>query len=38
MRLIPRTREEVRATIAALSPEVRTQVSTEWLAHLESLV
>jgi len=35
MRLIPRTREEVRATIAALSPEVRTQVSTEWLALLE---
>ena len=36
MRLIPRTREEVRATIAALSPEVRTQVSSEWLVLLES--
>jgi len=36
MRLIPRTREEVRATIAALSPEVRSQVSAEWLALLES--
>ena len=36
MRLIPRTREEVRATIAALSPEVRTQVSSEWLALLEN--
>ena len=35
MRLIQRTRDEVRATIAALSPEVRTQVSTEWLALLE---
>ena len=35
MRLIPRTREEVRAAIAALSPEVRAQVSTEWLVHLE---
>ena len=36
MRLIPRTREEVRATIATLSPEVRTQVSSEWLVLLES--
>ena len=36
MRLIPRSREDVRATIAALSPEVRTQVSSEWLALLES--
>ena len=36
MRLIPRTREEVRATIAALSTEVRTKVSSEWLALLES--
>ena len=36
MRLMPRTREEVRATIATLSPEVRTQVSSEWLALLES--
>ena len=35
MRLIQRTRDEVRATIAALSPEVRAQVSTEWLALLE---
>ena len=36
MKLIQRTRDEVRATIAALSPEVRTQLSTEWLALLES--
>ena len=36
MKLIQRTRDEVRATIAALSPEVRTQVSAEWLALLES--
>lgn len=36
MKLIQRTRDEVRATIAALSPEVRTQVSVEWLALLES--
>ena len=36
MRLIPRSREDVRATIAALSPEVRTQVSSEWLVLLES--
>src|SRR5678816_340393 len=35
MRLIQRTREEVRATIAALSPEVRARVSSEWLALLE---
>jgi len=36
MKLIQRTRDEVRASIAALSPEVRTQVSAEWLALLES--
>ena len=35
MKLIKRTRDEVRATIAALSPKARSQLSTEWLALLE---
>ena len=35
MRLIPRTREEVRATLEVLPPEVRAQLSPQWLALLE---
>jgi ribosomal-protein-alanine N-acetyltransferase len=33
--LIPRTRDEVRATLAVLPPEVRAQFSPQWLALLE---
>ena len=32
MKLIPRTRDEVRATLDVLSPEVRAQFSPHWLA------
>lgn len=35
MRLIPRTRDEVRATLEVLPPEVRAQMSPHWLALLE---
>ena len=35
MRLVPRTRDEVRATLAVLTPEVRAQISPQWLALLE---
>src|SRR4051812_27959288 len=35
MQLIPRTRDEVRATLEVLPPEVRVQISPQWLALLE---
>ena len=35
MKLIPRTRDEVRATIDTLPPEVRVEISPQWLALLE---
>lgn len=35
MQLVPRTREEVRATLEILAPEVRAQMSPLWLALLE---
>ena len=35
MQLVPRTRDEVRATLALLAPEVRVQISPNWLALLE---
>jgi RimJ/RimL family protein N-acetyltransferase len=35
MPLLPRTRDEVRATIGVLPPEVRAQISPLWLALLE---
>jgi RimJ/RimL family protein N-acetyltransferase len=35
MQLIPRTRDEVRATLEVLPPEVRAQMSPHWLALLE---
>jgi ribosomal-protein-alanine N-acetyltransferase len=35
MRLVPRTRDEVRATLEGLPPEVRLQISPQWLALLE---
>jgi RimJ/RimL family protein N-acetyltransferase len=35
MQLVPRTRDEVRATLDLLSPEVRAQISPGWLALLE---
>jgi RimJ/RimL family protein N-acetyltransferase len=34
MRLVPRTRDEVRATLEVLPPEVRAQFSPQWLALL----
>jgi RimJ/RimL family protein N-acetyltransferase len=34
-RLVPRTRDEVRATLDLLSPEIRAQISSLWLALLE---
>jgi len=33
--LVPRTRDEVRATLEVLTPEVRAQISPLWLALLE---
>jgi ribosomal-protein-alanine N-acetyltransferase len=36
LKLIQRTRDEVRATIAILDPEVRSQISAQWLALLAS--
>ena len=36
LRLILQTREEVRAAIAAMSPEHQAQVSPEWLARLDA--
>jgi len=35
MKLVPRTRDEVRATLAVLPLEVRVQISPHWLALLE---
>ncbi len=35
MKLIPRTRDEVRATLEVLPPEVRVLISSHWLALLE---
>ena len=35
MRLVPRTRDEVRATLAHLPPDVLVQISPLWLALLE---
>ena len=35
MRLVPRTRDEVRATLGNLAPEVRAEISPQWLALLE---
>ena len=35
MPLVPRTRDEVRATLETLPPEVRVQISPHWLALLE---
>lgn len=35
MKLVPRTRDEVRATLELLPPEVRVQISPQWLALLE---
>jgi len=35
MKLVPRTRDEVRATLDVLPPEVRVQISPLWLALLE---
>jgi RimJ/RimL family protein N-acetyltransferase len=35
MQLIPRTRDEVQATLGLLPPEVRVQISPNWLALLE---
>lgn len=35
MKLVPRTRDEVRATLEVLTPEVRAQISVHWLALLE---
>jgi RimJ/RimL family protein N-acetyltransferase len=35
MQLLSRNRDEVRATLDALSPEVRVQISPHWLALLE---
>ena len=35
MTLIPRTRDEVRATLELLAPEVRVQISPRWLELLE---
>lgn len=35
MRIVPRTRDEVRATLDLLAPEVRAQMSPQWLALLE---
>jgi [ribosomal protein S5]-alanine N-acetyltransferase len=35
-RLIPRTRDEVRAAIDAMSPATRALVSTDWLALLDN--
>lgn len=36
LRLVLQTREEVRATIAAMSPEHQAQVSPDWLARLDA--
>ena len=36
LRLVLQTREEVRAEIAAMSPEHRAQVSPDWLARLDA--
>jgi [ribosomal protein S5]-alanine N-acetyltransferase len=36
MKLIPRTRDEVRATLDTLPPEVRAEFSPQWLAPLEN--
>lgn len=35
IQLVPRTRDEVRATLEVLTPEVRAQISQQWLALLE---
>jgi len=35
VQLIPRTRDEVRATLDVLPPEVRVQISPQWFALLE---
>ena len=35
MKLVPRTRHDVRASIDAMPPEIRTQVSADYLALLE---
>jgi len=35
MQLVPRTRDEVRATLDILPPDVRAQISPQWLALLE---
>jgi len=35
MKLIPRTRDEVRATLEVLPPEVRAQFSPHWLALMD---
>jgi RimJ/RimL family protein N-acetyltransferase len=35
VQLVPRTRDEVRATLEVLAPEVRAQMSPQWLALLE---
>ncbi len=35
MQLVPRTRDEVRATLDVLPPEVRVQISPQWLELLE---